>query len=158
MTKIVFLDIDGVLVTDDYFRSNKFVLKSKSTVPYKWTPECCMALNKIEKETNCLYVISSDWRLHYSLDDMKELFWMYSLNGDKIIGFTGNSRKGMSHDLESNRNSEIHSWKDRHRIESWVAIDDMPLNLSNFVMVEDTSKGLTLELAEKAIQILNRDI
>lgn len=156
MTKIIFLDIDGVLVPDDWFNTEGFSLKSRSRVQYKWSQECCTALNQLLDKSEALVVLSSDWRLHYSLDDMKELFWLYSINANKLIGFTGNERRGMTSHLESNRSSEIHSWKDRHRIESWVAIDDLPLGLSNFIHIQDTSKGLTQELADEALTYLNK--
>lgn len=155
-TKVLFLDIDGVLATDNWYNSKRFEHKG-ITIPYHWDPVACNALNEIQKETKCVYVISSDWRLHYGLDELREIFWVHSLNGDSIMCFTDNLRgHRMSHLLEGNRSSEIQSLVERHRLTSWCAVDDMKLTCQKFVHIQDTSVGIANEeVKQQIIKYLN---
>ena len=133
-TKICFLDVDGPLATDKYFNSDKFTLSSGSVIPYKWDPDCCSAMAEILTVTRAKVVLSSDWRLHYSLDDMKELFDMYGLDPERLIGFTGQAKW---------RRYEIEQWIETHQIKQWVAVDDMDLGFkTNFVHIKDTEVGI----------------
>lgn len=154
-TKIIFLDIDGVLATDDCYDKKRFHLPGGTEICYPWNKECCAHLNRILISTNALVVISSDWRMHYSLDTMKELFWLHSIRGEAIVGFTGNFSK-MSMNLQESRTRQIEDWSSLHRLPTYIAIDDLTLNLGDqFFQIEDTEKGLTSEIADKIITKLN---
>jgi len=142
--KYLFLDIDGVLVT-----SKPLTIKDyhhKYQVPL-FDTDCVFALNFIIKKTNPTIVLSSDWKLSYSITQINEIF-----RDNKVIGgisdFTPNlwgvQFKKLS-ELEACRGSEILKYVNEHNITKFVAIDD--LNLSeilpnNFAYCSNYRKGI----------------
>jgi hypothetical protein len=152
--RVLFLDIDGVLNNSSFrsefgdFDSNKVRL-----------------LLKIVKKTSCIIVISSNWKLG-PIDSIKDGIRLRkfensltenesSLIIDSIIGITD--------DIDMyDRAVEIHAWLTNAEdegmvIDSWCAIDDLPLNLidAHFVQTNDDI-GLTESLADIVIQNLIR--
>jgi hypothetical protein len=142
--KVIFLDIDGVIATDNSFRSKKFLI-DKVQMPYKWDEKCVESLKHILEQTQANIVLTSDWRLYYPLEEMKTIFKYYGLPSDKLIDYTLNFRKLSSYNYEGIRCSEIEKYllESKHDIDNWVAVDDMNLSeLSNFVHVVDTWVGI----------------
>ena len=161
-TKILFLDIDGVLATDDCYNHKAFMTAIDGVqMPYIWNRSCCAALDLILNVTNCKIVLSSDWKIHYGLDEMKTIFEFYNIDHTSLIGFTNrinlryNNKMSGAQDLEGSRTEEIKDFIKRHKISNWCAIDDLNLNLQNFVFIQDTSLGLNEEIMNKIIDKLN---
>lgn len=133
--KIIFLDIDGVLATDKEFMTNrtKFRLKypdaDKLRIPYPFNKDAVKIFNEILDETDAEIVLSSDWRLHF---DLEELDGIFKFNGVKKspIAITSKHKRKMSSDLEDDRSYQIQEYKNEHKIENWVAIDDLNLSFS----------------------------
>ena len=124
--KIIFLDLDGVLVP--MWGAGIFSAMSKDN---KWSAEpfCRKAvkiLNDILEITDAEIVISSDWRNHYRLSEMIEIFKANGVNKTPI-GFTRNSKSYTGMNLEGGRVTEIREWVYTHRIEHWVSIDDLDM-------------------------------
>ncbi len=152
-TKILFLDIDGVLATDECFNHKHFMTSIDGVeMPYCWNEKCCVQLQNIIISTKCKIVLSSDWGKLYSLDDIKTMFEYYYIDYNSLIGFTDRVNITMS---GYNRNAEVKKWVHQHRISKWCVVDDILLNLDNFIHIQDTSLGLTKEKANKIIEILN---
>jgi hypothetical protein len=64
MIKALFLDVDGVLNSDDYqFCSGKWNMSKKSQID----PTSIPLLNQIIAATNAKIVVSSTWRSHRTL-------------------------------------------------------------------------------------------
>lgn len=134
MSKIIFVDIDGPLahgtwmdeeVEIETFRNSSQTVK----IPYAWVREDCEALAEIAERTDSYIVVSSDWRKFYTLRDLKAVFQYYGVDPYFVIDITTqyNPKKKMSSPLEWDRACEIKSWIDTFKPESWIAIDDMPL-------------------------------
>lgn len=159
MKKIIFLDIDGVIATNGHwYFDDDFYLPTGKKVPYSWNSDCCKILSDILESTDTKVVISSDWRLNFTLDEIKELFKIHGINPDRVIGTTEKTKpKRMSewNQVEILREKEILNWVHVNNPVHWVAIDDLylaGLPKENFVMVRDSSKGLDQELVSRILE------
>jgi hypothetical protein len=112
--KIIFLDIDGVLNSEQHVHE----------MGNEWDgnqidPKAVARLNKITDATDALIVVSSSWRLDHSLQALR---WVLSSNGVKahILGVTGDNRL--------DRSDQIWDWIDaaqkKSNIEAYVILDD----------------------------------
>ena len=167
MEKIMFLDIDGVIATNESVVGGQWALVNARQVQ----------LRKIIDATGCKIVLSSSWRkwdLETTRQFMKEEgFWFWDL----IIGITIRAYQYLDRTkkihLSIPRGVEIKQWIDAN-IDSqngknynrkklgkdyqYVIIDDdtdmLYEHRNNFVNTK-THKGLTAKDAEKEILILN---
>lgn len=139
MKKIIFLDIDGVMATaNDFDKSMDNPWNS-----YRFDSKAVVVLNSILKETGAEIILSSDWKYHYSLTEMNDIF---THNGviKGPIGFTPSSKNYNATTLEWGRADEINMWMEMHNVKNdlkWVAVDD--LNLSEFYAEKVGGTGLT---------------
>lgn len=141
--KIIFLDIDGVL--------------SLPPSKYKTLDEgCCKFLKEIVDQTEAKIVISSAWR-HDRMSKVKKSLSRF-IPKDCIIGQTPD----LTFETHAGRGAEIQKWLDttslKDEIESIVIIDDDVFDLTEFagkIVETETDTGLTMDLAQKAIYILN---
>lgn len=170
MKKYIFLDMDGVLATPaslDY------------SATWGITPCCSDFLGHILHETGADIVISSSWRLHTLEDTIKYFKDNQFEHWEKIVGHTIRAyhylEKGLKIHLSIPRGVEIKQWLDTHvhsnngkdfnrkkvgKDFNYVILDDdsdMLLEQANHFVKCDSYIGLTEELSEKAIKILNSD-
>ena len=158
MEKLLFLDIDGVLVTKSSMRKavremgDSFDIREHEHLFFD--VKLVGNLNIILDKTNAKIVISSAWRVGRSLRSIKDLFKRLEVRGS-IIGATDIKGKF--------RGQEIQRFLDgRDGLETmFVIIDDNVSGIRSFfpdnVIVEtDWSEGLTEQKAEEAIQKLER--
>lgn len=157
-TSILFLDIDGVIATDNCYSLDGPILSDLDLkMPYEWNKNCCAALNELLDITDCKIVLSSDWRKFYGFDEIIAMFQYYNINHKCLLGFTEQFEVIKMSESGSNiRTREIESWINRHKIEKFCVIDDMSLSVDNFVHITDTSKGLTREKIKEAINFLKK--
>lgn len=148
---IVFLDIDGVLRTheSDCFWSQKLGEPIPELHKRHFSPDALENLNYITLLTGAKIVVTSTWRLFYTLTELKSLFRSRGFRGD-IIGITGSC---------DTRGEEIVEWLNEHRIDNFVVIDDNIKDIVNripFVKVIkcDPLKGLNDEVFDRVIGIL----
>jgi len=157
--KIIFLDIDGVLLSQKWLREQKgkkHKILTKSAVS---------ALQHIIKQTKAKIVISSTWRLNNSLDDIVSMFNENGIYAD-FIGVTKQLNFSNSNDNVP-RGCEIHQWLSDNKsllgckiqsFKKYIILDDdsdmLYWQRNNFIRV-DSEVGLTKVQAEKAIAILN---
>ena len=151
--KIIFLDFDGVITTP----SSKYCL----------SPPHMDILGKILESTGAYIVISSSWR-RYNLEQTINFITSRSnpFVGknpfpfvDRVIDITKRLRpikmSGYIH-----RGDEIQEWLDRHKVESYVILDDINNMLESqqsHLVLTDEIDGLTEKDVEKAIEILNEN-
>lgn len=134
--KIMFLDIDGVLSTRSCWGKGAH----NKWGAYMFDTKCVATLNFILQETGAEIILSSDWRHHYTLQEMREIFCHNNVCKGPIGFTTGLPTNAM--DLEGGRTAEIkiwlktHAWKDDIK---WVAIDD--LNMSETFDTEGNVTG-----------------
>ena len=126
---IIFLDIDGVLATNIQFSMNraKFWKKNPNMeeldVPYPWDKGAVDVFNDILEATGAEIVLSSDWKLYFSLKNLNEIFEFNGVSKSPI-GVTSDLFIA-SGNLEMTRAAEIGEYIKEHNIENYVVIDDL---------------------------------
>jgi len=157
MKKVIFLDIDGVLNTEqtdirliEKYGESKYEKYLYDDYGRIFDDNAVKALRKIIDKTNAQIVISSTWRVR-GLTFLNSLWKKRNMPG-KIIGITPSLR------LES-RGEEIAEWMRRNPVDKYVIIDDNKDILLeqglNFVKTR-WEMGLTESLADQCIEILNK--
>lgn len=158
MNKFIFLDIDGVLNSEQFYieksqyeRWKEF--KDKLDEHIAWgvcniDPKAVKLLNKLVKETGSKIVVSSSWRGDSALQTIFALVGII----ENIYGETPRLKSRY-------RGEEIDKWlKERQEPYKYVILDDdndmLDSQRSNFVHT-DWKVGLTEENVSKAIRILN---
>jgi hypothetical protein len=129
--KIIFIDVDGPLAWGTW-RDGKVTINTgveDFQIPYPWVKEDCEALQKICDETNAELVVSSDWKKHFTFNQLKRIFWHYGITA-RLIDITTHqdlwnkmSRPGLEHE----RALEVAKWAKDNKISNWIAIDDLDL-------------------------------
>ena len=199
--KIIFLDIDGVLNSENHGKElHKLLEQGKMSekkyydtwdLPYEGT---LLSLKKIVDETGAQIVLSSSWRLlgKRRINVLNNLFKPYGfqimdvtphgvmlddlekLGFDKDKCYDAKYRHAIADDVEDDiadaykiktwdRGAEIAMWLSQHQdVESFVILDDdwldiVPYYEEHLVQTLFNDWGLTFELANKAIEILNKD-
>lgn len=160
MKKIIFLDHDGVICLSSEWGS-RF---KNGTVFDRLNSKAVNVLNEILDATGAEIVISSDWKLHATLDELQSLYIEEGIK--KLpIAVTPNyhvTRMGEFGDLKNNRIHEIDTWLQNHDdIITWVAIDDLEmfdLGEEHFVYCPRSNEGIKQSgLKEKIIKLLNKE-
>ena len=133
--KVIVCDIDGVLNLPDArggFMPGDQDAYLKSDI--RWHQDCVDTLRMLVKDAgpNTVIVISSWWRLDYSLLDFMKFFESYHWRGAPVIDLTPDLTAGISGTysrflMPGNRGSEALAWLDanRERVESFAIFDDM---------------------------------
>lgn len=156
--KIIFLDIDGPLATEDCWTKPRSQMKYGGKNIYLWNPTCCEILNEILKETGADIVLSSDWRKYFTLEELDEIFKMNNIVKSPLA--VTDEIKRYSDDLVVERINQIDRFLKNNTIKKWVCVDDLNLKsdiVSNFVLVEN-ELGLSANgIKEELILILNQN-
>ena len=166
MMKVIFLDIDGVLVT------RKSLQHDHDTITQPWAisgarrthlalssfdPEAVKNLNWLIEASGAGLVISSVWRIYRTVGQLREIFAEEGVEGD-VLGATMILRDDDR--TEYPRGSEIQWWLHSNPgVEGFCILDDdsydiAPLFPDRLVKL-DTKIGLTRESAELAFSIIN---
>lgn len=165
MSKIIFLDIDGVLNTERWHdRCVEAGTAYADSFGYDFDPEAVEGLRRIVDETGADIVISSSWKF-WGLSAMQKLWASRGLPG-KVIDVTPNNVSDdmlLSIDLDTmmlpaGKGSEIKEWLTANgNPDSYAILDDMddmlPEQQSRFVQT-DPSVGITRADADSVITIL----
>jgi len=196
--KVLFLDNDGVIcLSNNWGGRKKKWAKYRSANPdsspnlkeapveYRFDDfdkKAIKLLNEIIEETGCEIVVSSDWKLHATLEELGDYYISQGII-KRPIAFTDifkdifpkewNAFRFRA-DLELERSMEINHWLDNHpEITHWVAVDDLNMSLeflskyfsdgesdknpglSNFVLTPRSSEGIKQSgIKEKIIKYL----
>lgn len=153
--KVIFLDIDGPLATDECFMKTEMKFGVRL---YKWNKECCKVLNEIIIETGAEIILSSDWRKYFTMDQLDEIFkWNDIVKSP--IAITDQEKYKLSSNNEIDRIYQIDRFLKNNDIKNWVVVDDMNLIsdiVPNFVQIK-SEFGLSEDgIKEKLILILNQ--
>ena len=172
--KVIFLDHDGVVCLSNNWGSRLKKQKKwggrKMSMTLREVPveyrfdnfdkKAVKVLNEVIVETGAEIVVSSDWKLHGSLEDMGKY---YDLMGvvKKPIDFTPIIDQPGT--LELLRSLEIQKWLENNKnVTSWVSVDDLDMTLflgDNFVLTPKESEGIKQTgIKEKLISKLNSPI
>jgi len=146
MTKVLFLDIDGVCNSEAFMRAE--YERTQKTVSLGIDHKPAALVRQILNETGALLVISSTWRLSETwLQVIRE-----QIHPD-IYGITPQSRSRF-------RGDEVNAWiKDHPEVEQYAILDDdgdfysgQPLFRTSF------RDGLTQGIAVRVIRHLNKEL
>lgn len=153
--KLLFLDIDGVLNKCMVVKITIDGLTHEEVLE----PKMINNLNKIVSETDCDIVISSSWRIPYSLDKLRQIL---SLNGfqysEKIIDTTPRIKTGKMSKFVS-RGHEIDKWiRDNNFNGVFVILDDNSdmEHLKGNLIQTNTFEGLTSDITNRLIRKFNK--
>lgn len=154
--KTLFLDIDGVLRHDDFFKQNINETTADHTDGlFKFDTRSINNLNHIVEETGAKVVITSSWRFSWDVGELQTLFKHNKFNGE-VIDSTPIYLESYTHDIP--RGKEIQDWLKKNEVENYCIIDDcndmLPEQEGHFIWVDDRH-GLIESDAERAISILN---
>lgn len=144
MTKLIFLDIDGVLVLQRSIRAkNEYVFDQESV-------HNLLDIIEAAGETTRI-IITSSWRENRELTDLRKHFEWNGFPGELIIDTT---------QIFGRRDKEIQAYLDTYGpLESFVIIDDNEhddLQCLEPFLVETTFKtGIDNKTKAEAIRILN---
>lgn len=149
--KILFLDIDGVLNSRQYF----IKIKNMNVAPeHRIDPLAVAKLNQITDATGAFIVLSSTWRYAYAKNISGLRDWMIS------IGVTGKVLDITPVDNDSRQN-QIQKWLDTtaRDIDSFVILDDYSLGgtkLNKWLVLTSPDVGLQDTDVMAAVKILNK--
>lgn len=186
--KVIFLDIDGVLNSNDWYvyrRDHVEMDSINAQYPfYEFDPRAVERLNRLVEATDAKIVVSSTWRHGRTIDELKQLFEWVKIDAE-IIGVTPNLWCTRPYeDMEGYRiprGCEIDWWLDNYgefqrvnwskeeqikyidkaKVKNYIIIDDdsdMLYNQREHFIRTSHMHGLTDELVDKAIDILNSNL
>ena len=154
MKKIVFLDFDGVMVTDRY-QEQQTATNNQIRDEYgaKFDPVCVENLRHIIDSTDADIVVTSTWKMTMGMDGIQQMWCDRHLPG-KVIGVTP--------DIDPiHRGDEILAWLDTYDMNcQYVIIDDCPFtdffreDQSQHLFKVNEGTGLDEETARKIIDRL----
>lgn len=123
MKKIVFLDIDGVLNHQEFYKEKPQQIRDKEAKEKRLSiyygdidPSKIKLLNSLVRQVPSIeFVISSTWRMLFSLDELKTMFKTLGFEGE-IVGVTpvGDSIRGL----------EIRDYLNNNECDGYVIVDD----------------------------------
>ena len=176
--KVLFLDIDGVLNSENWFGYRLYCIKNNmfnevinfvntndERIKYKLSmidDRAIANLNRIIEETDCKVLLSSSWRSCVEVENALTKY-LLKLKGFKYELYDVTPRLWFN-DFSIRRGEEIQLWMDKesekNEIESFVILDDndsdmLPEQMNNFIHV-DGQVGLTDRDVFAAIEILNK--
>ena len=145
--KIIFLDFDGVL--------NKF---SDTESLLYLSKECVGNLNTLIERSGAKIVISSCWRAHHPMEDLKQILINAGFKYvDHIIGVTPDL---IYEPRKTCRGEEISKWlkESNENVESFVIIDDDDdMDPFMHLLVQtNCDNGLTTDEMERALLVIEK--
>lgn len=162
--KVLFLDFDGVLNSQQWFIANEKTIKATSGLTWRHSseldPAAVRRVLRIIEVTNAAVVISSSWRILHSLTEIEEIFEMsgFPEMGQHIIDKTP-----FDPTRHVPRGQEIHDWiktfeAKNGRLDSYAILDDdsdmLPFQKAGHFVQTSWETGIQDAHVEKAIQIL----
>lgn len=118
---ILFLDIDGVLNSEQWYHS----MGLPPNPPSAWLDPACVArLDALARETGASLVLSSSWRLILGLEKTAAALASRGLSAP----FVGETPDRTHDGAEADRWGEIRAWLGLHSdVTRWAIVDDLPL-------------------------------
>ncbi len=155
--RVLFLDVDGVLNSGNFFSSGRRVKSHDYDPRNQIDPDAVKLLTEIVEATGAKIVISSVWRYNHKLVEMREILGAFGFKG-QIIGSTPRSAESHA------RGKEIDAWliesgySRRDPVESFAILDDdadMEPYMAKLVRTS-FDRGLERSHAERIIEMLGR--
>jgi histidinol phosphatase-like enzyme len=164
--KIIFHDIDGVLNSEDYGRSEFYLISTAGLSDaqimlqfhhHHLDPKAIVILNDLVKRSGAEVVLSSTWRGRYSPEEMTTM--LKDRGGEIKITAATPVLHGKINSSRIPRGHEIAAYLRAlpKQPESFVILDDHDdmAQLKPFLVLTNMEHGLTTDDVEKALKILN---
>lgn len=153
MSRVIFLDVDGVLNSDPFLMEHG--LKGEWPDAHI-DPSRVTLLSSLVRQTDALVVLSSAWRQFLTINEFNDLLSRHGYEGSAVIDRTPVMHQSLA------RSEEIRQWLTTSFKSTWpqvnyVIIDDSrdaDDRTGRFVQT-DPILGLTEENVAQAIKILN---
>lgn len=151
--KVLFLDNDGVVCLAQQWggrakKIKKWKMFNDGNPPASvrmdsFDPKAVKVLNEVLDKTGAEIVVSSDWKLHCTLEELKQMFTEYGV-AKQPIDCTPNHVLTAVEKNADVRVAEIEEWLSIHpEVTAWAAVDDMDLSkLENFVHTKKMNEGI----------------
>lgn len=145
--RVAFLDIDGVLIP----------LPPNGVINYDPTPDsgAVKNLNILTTLGKAKIVVSSQWRVDRTLDELKVLLASWGVHAEVV----DKTPEDVDEDADEDRGLNIFTWlSGRSDVESFVVIDDETVSLEPLAkkaVFPSPDKGLQFHDALSAIRILD---
>lgn len=186
--KVIFLDNDGVICLHNnwggrgkkwskYRSANPEASSNLKDAPVdvrfdNFDTKAIKVLNEILNETGAEIVVSSDWKLHASLDELGDYYEAQGIIKRPIaitpnlddFDRSANELFMWKRWLEKKRILEIQQYLEMHpEIEKWVAVDDLNMSpeanggygLEHFILTPRSTEGIKQQgIKEKIIETL----
>lgn len=164
MTPILFLDIDGVLVTLRHIQ----VIKARggnshSGTKARFDPECVGLFNELLRRADPDIVISSSWRIIVELPEIRSHFEAEGIVAARIIGATthGKRLEGSTLYTAERRGLEIADYlrESNHQGPFCILDDDSDMaHLKPFLVQTTWATGLQPEHVERAVKMMKGEL
>jgi len=187
--KVIFLDHDGVICLSGNWgsrfkkqqKARKKLSQDVMSMPVdarfdNFDKKAIKVLNEILEKTGAEIVVSSDWKVWCSVEEMGDYYEKHGIT-KRPIDFTGNVLDltrvtwHRNWDLEGTRSTEIQDWLSNHpEVTHWVAIDDLDMGkkglrygmefehdwgLDNFVLTPNENEGIKqIGIKDKVLSFL----
>jgi len=139
----IFLDIDGVLATNQAPKISKSLWYNERAYPFN--KHCVNILNQILEKTNAELILSSDWRRVFDLNELDKIF-KFNKVVKSPIAITS---------ILFNRDNEIREYMMVNKLSKFVIIDDSLLvGYKERLIKTNPEKGLQMEHLRKIIKLL----
>ena len=158
--KVIFLDVDGVLNSEEFLKNNPDQLIDKNKVSI---------LKNIIDKTGAVLVMTSTWKLWFDDNMMprggysKRFYDIFSLFDIKLFGKTpdfSTEEIKMTKTFSHVKSKEIIQWLNSNKnVEQYIVIDDLDLRdeeINKHLVRTDGSIGITEEDAKRVIKMINR--
>ena len=140
--KFIYTDIDGVLALGNEYNRKM----TKWGYIYKFNKKAVKIYNEILETCDAWPIISSDWRIHYSLEQLQEIFTEWAGICREPVGVIPHFKEATLQRLEEFRAKEILEHVEKYKPEAWVAIDDLDMTKwlgdEHFVLLPKWSEGI----------------
>lgn len=157
-TNFLFLDIDGVLNSVQWYHSEEFqsFKKKETRREYEishFDPSAVSLLIDFISETHCQIVLSSSWRKNHTLEDIREIFQQVGLGDCHVVDFTPSlvardrvertSWTGATYEYVHypSRGEEIDAWLQGYQAQR-SPLEYIPEETINYVIFDDDSDML----------------
>lgn len=167
MNKIIFLDIDGVLVNRNSLKADHEYAKThgghrpmeKFSAHYNsFDSECVQRLNQITDVTGAVFVISSTWRMGRTVSELRDILSSRGVAGKVLDKTTTKDYNGYKELTRGDQIEEfIKSYSAVRPIDKFIIIDDDSdmSNLMDRLVQTNFEDGLRDEDVKKAISMLS---
>lgn len=164
--KLVFLDIDYVLNSDDYDRSEEYKMETLGMSSAEvmliahhlhLDPKAVALMNELVERSGAEVILSSTWRVKYNPEQMTEM--LAGRGGTfKIKDVTPQIHGRFSEHVPRGKEIDQYLKNLSEPVKSFVILDDRDdmIHLKPNLIQTSFKRGLTKELVEKALEILNK--